>query len=96
MNFSSIESVRQAIDNIDSQLVELIAKRGKCVKAAAAFKKDQDAVRAPDRVQLVIDKVRAEATEVGLPEDIIEKTYRAMINAFIDYELEQHEGLIQK
>lgn len=96
MNFSSIEGLRQAIDNIDTQLVALIAKRGECVKAAAAFKKDQDAVRAPDRVQLVIDKVRAEAAEVGLPEDIIEKTYRAMINAFIDYELEQHKSLTEK
>lgn len=92
MNFSTIEDVRNAIDGIDSQLVSLIAERGRLVKAAAGFKKDQDAVRAPDRVQRVIDKVRAEAAVVGLPEDIIEKVYRTMINAFIDYELEQHRS----
>lgn len=96
MNFSSIEDVRKAIDGIDSQLVSLIAQRGQFVKAAAGFKKDQDAVRAPDRVQRVIDKVRAEAAVVGLSEDIIEKVYRTMINAFIDYELEQHRSLVQK
>lgn len=96
MNFSSIDEVRQTIDGIDSQLVALIARRGECVKAAAAFKKDQDAVRAPDRVHLVIDKVRAEAVEAGLPPVIIEKVYRTMINAFIDYELEQHRSLAQK
>lgn len=96
MNFSSIEDVRKAIDDIDSQLVSLIAQRGRMVKAAAGFKKDQDAVRAPDRVQRVIDKVRAEAAEAGVPEDIIEKIYRAMINVFIDYELEQHRCLVQK
>ncbi|MBC3379538.1 chorismate mutase [Serratia fonticola] len=96
MRFSTIEDVRNAIDGIDSQLVSLIAQRGRLVKAAAGFKKDQDAVRAPDRVQRVIDKVRAEAAVVGLPEDIIEKVYRTMINAFIDYELEQHRSLVQK
>jgi isochorismate pyruvate lyase len=76
MNFSSIEDVRNAIDGIDSQLVSLIAQRGQLVKAAAGFKKDQDAVRAPDRVQRVIDKVRAEAAVVGLSEDIIKFTVR--------------------
>ncbi|WP_025120683.1 MULTISPECIES: chorismate mutase [unclassified Serratia (in: enterobacteria)] len=96
MDFSSIEDVRKSIDGIDSQLVSLIAQRGRLVKVAAGFKRDQDAVRAPDRVQIVIDKVRAEAAEAGLPEDIIEKVYRAMINAFIDFELEQHQSLVQK
>ena len=37
MHFSSIEDIRTAIDGIDSQIVALIAQRGQCVKAAAAF-----------------------------------------------------------
>ncbi|WP_431022454.1 chorismate mutase [Erwinia rhapontici] len=93
MTFSCIEDVRKSIDQIDIRLVALIAQRGECVKAAAAFKKDSDAVRAPDRVQKVIDKVRQQAAAHHLPEEIIEKVYRAMIGAFIDYELEQHRQL---
>lgn len=93
MNFSSIEDVRNRIDEIDSQLVRIIAQRSECVKAAAAFKADHAAVRAPDRVEQVINKVRRQAIEAGLPEPIIEKTYRAMIGAFIDYELGQHNQL---
>lgn len=93
MNFSSIEDIRNRIDEIDSELVKLIAQRSKCVKAAAAFKIDHSAVRAPDRVQQVINKVRKQANEAGLPEVIIEKVYRSMIGAFIDYELEQHDQL---
>ena len=96
MSFSSIEDVRNRIDQIDSELVKLIASRSECVKAAAAFKMDHSAVRAPDRVQQVIDKVSKQATAAGLPEVIIEKVYRAMIGAFIDYELEQHDQLQQK
>ncbi|MEI2680171.1 chorismate mutase [Erwinia aphidicola] len=93
MGFSSIEDIRNRIDEIDSELVKLIAQRSECVKAAAAFKSDHSAVRAPDRVQQVINKVRKQATEAGLPEVIIEKVYRSMIGAFIDYELEQHHQL---
>lgn len=96
MNFSSIEDVRKRIDEIDSKLVKIIAQRSECVKAAATFKVDHSAVRAPDRVQQVIDKVRKQATEAGLPEVIIEKIYRTMIGAFIDYEPEQHDQLRKK
>lgn len=39
VSLSRIEGIRAAIDDIDSQLVAIIAQRGKCVKAAAAFKK---------------------------------------------------------
>lgn len=68
----------------------LIAQRATCVQAAAAFKTDHSAVRAPERVQQVIDRVREKAAAAGLPEVIIEKVYRSMIDAFIEYELEQH------
>jgi len=88
MCFSSIDEVRDRIDQIDSELVKLIAQRAGCVKAAAAFKTDSTAVRAPDRVEQV--------AEIGLSKVIIEKVYRSMIDAFIDYELKQHEQLQQE
>ncbi|WP_182058683.1 chorismate mutase [Pantoea sp. ME81] len=93
MEFDSIDAVREEIDQVDQQLVALIARRGECVKAAAQFKQDRAAVRAPDRVQQVIDKVRVQAKAQGLSEEIIEQVYRAMITAFIDYELQQHGEL---
>ncbi|WP_395280618.1 chorismate mutase [Enterobacter cloacae] len=96
MDFSSIEDVRNRIDQIDSEMVKMIAQRSQCVKAAAAFKSDHSAVRAPDRVQQVIDKVSKQATEIGLPAGIIEKVYRTMIDAFIDYELRQLDELQQE
>lgn len=95
MDFTSLDQVRTRIDELDNQLVALIAERGKCVKAAAAFKTDDAAVRAPDRVQQVVDLARHRASEQGLPEEIIERVYRAMIGAFIDYELHQHQQLTQ-
>nr|WP_081355040.1 chorismate mutase [Pluralibacter gergoviae] len=90
-----MEDVRNRIDQIDSELVKMIAQRSQSVKAAA-FKSGHSAVRAPDRVQQVIEKVSKQATEAGLPTVIIEKVYRTMIDAFIDYELRQHDQLRQE
>lgn len=95
MDFSLIEDVRNRIEQIDSELVKMIAQRSQSVKAAA-FKSGHSAVRAPDRAQQVIDKVSKQATEAGLPTVIIEKVYRTMIDAFIDYELRQHDQLRQE
>ena len=95
MTYSTLEDVRNRIDQLDSELVKLIAQRAECVKAAAAFKTNHSAVHAPDREQQVINKARKKAVEAGLSEVIIEKIYRAMIGAFIDYELEQHDQIRQ-
>ncbi|MFI9814915.1 chorismate mutase [Saccharothrix variisporea] len=86
----SLDEVRAGIDAIDGQLVRLLAERQGLVKAAAAFKKDEDAVRAPDRVAQVIAKVRARAEEVGLAPEVAEAVWRAMIGAFIELELAEH------
>lgn len=67
MTFSTLADVRSQIDSIDSELVSLIAQRAECVKAAAAFKTDHSAVRAPARVQQVIDRVRERRLPQGYP-----------------------------
>lgn len=90
---TSIEDVRQHIDQIDRDVVALLAKRGKLVNQAAAFKKTTDDVRAPNRVEQVIAKVRAMASETGASPEVVEQVYRAMIAAFINEELKAHAAL---
>ena len=91
MYIKSIESIREQIDTIDTQLVRLIVERQKFVTAATKLKKNQADVRAPDRVNAVIQKVKLEAMNCGLSQTVVEAVYRSMINAFIEYELEQHK-----
>ena len=59
---SSLDEVRTAIDGLDQQIVQLLAARGAYVSQAARFKKDDDAVRAPQRVEQVIAKDWPNAT----------------------------------
>ena len=93
---TSLEDVRQHIDQIDRQLVSLLAQRGQFVAQAATFKKTTDDVRAPARVEQVIQKVRALADEQGASPEVVEQVYRAMISAFISEELNTHATLTAK
>jgi len=90
---TSIEDVRQHIDNIDRDLVRLLARRGALVTQAAAFKKTSHDVRAPSRVEEVIAKVRGLAVETGASAEVVERVYREMIAAFIEQELKDHHAL---
>ncbi|WP_079228434.1 chorismate mutase [Pseudomonas putida] len=93
---TSLDEVRQRIDAIDQSLVSLLAQRGKLVTQAANFKKTTDDVRAPARVEQVIDKVRGLAEEAGASAAVVEQVYRAMISAFIAEELNAHAKLTQE
>lgn len=90
---ASLDEVRQGIDEIDRNLVSLLAQRGRLVTQAATFKKTTDDVRAPARVEQVIRKVREMADETGASAEVVEQVYRAMISAFIAEELTAHAKL---
>jgi isochorismate pyruvate lyase len=87
----TIEEVRENINRIDREIVELISQRSSYVGQAAKFKKTTQDVKAPARVEEIILKVRGLAVENHLDPDIIEKIYRTMIACFIDYELKVHK-----
>jgi isochorismate pyruvate lyase len=89
----SLEEVRTQIDALDRQIVALLAERGAYVKQAARFKKNTDDVKAPQRVEQVIAKVKALAEELGAHPAVTEQVYRAMIAGFIEAELAEHASL---
>ncbi|RMT86862.1 hypothetical protein ALP39_02427 [Pseudomonas marginalis pv. marginalis] len=90
VNCNTLEEVRDNIDRLDQQIVSLLAERGGYVSQAARFKKDADAVKAPQRVEQVIAKVRDLSHTLGANPEVTEQVYRAMISAFIQQELAEH------
>lgn len=89
MKCNSLEEVRANIDRIDDEIIKLIAQRGTYVVQASAFKKSEDGVKAPNRVEAVIQNVRAKAQEYGANPDVVEAIYREMISCFVNMELEE-------
>ncbi len=82
-----LAGVRAAIDGLDEELVALLARRERLVRAAAGLKTDAAAVRAPDRVEQVVARARRLAVASGGSPEVAERVYRAMIAAFVDLEL---------
>ena len=86
---SALQEVRTEIDRVDRQLVQEIAEREIWVRAAGKLKAMAPAVRDPERVEQVVSRVRDIAADMGADADVVERTYRTMIAAFIDLELDQ-------
>ena len=81
---ASLAEIRAAIDAVDREIVRLLAERLRHTRDAARFKADEGEVAAPKRVEEVVAKVKALAAERGLPTEIIEPVYRALIAASIE------------
>ena len=84
----ALNDIRSDIDNIDRQLLRLLAQRQILVEKVGRLKPkgDKSAVRANDRVAQVIANRRKEALELGLSPDVAESVWRSMIQAFISLE----------
>ena len=82
-------AVREEIDRIDVELVDLIGDRFAYVDRAWQLKRSPAEARVPWRIQQVIDRVRARAAEQGLPPELAEALWRQMIGWFIQYEEEK-------
>jgi phosphinothricin acetyltransferase len=89
--------IRQNIDVLDSDIINLLSKRAELVAAAGKYKKDEQGVRDPKRVECVIERVKAKAAEAGLDPTIAEEIYRTIIRCFVRKEMKESlEGAPQR
>jgi isochorismate pyruvate lyase len=88
---ASIDQARQQIDELDRQIVALLAERTRVVAVLTEHKTDEAAVRSPDRVRQVLSKVERLAEEQGMPPAIAVATYRTLIEQLTDMQLERLE-----
>lgn len=79
--------IRAEIDRLDRQVITLLGQRFAYVKAAAQFKSSELSVKAPERLQAMLEQRRVWAEAEGLNPEAIAKLYRDLVNHFIDEEL---------
>ena len=87
----TMEEVRAEIDRIDQALVDLVGERFEFVDRAWQLKTSPTEARVPWRIQQVVDRVKARASEKALPPELAEALWRQMIGWFIQYEEEKLE-----
>jgi len=84
----SLEEVRE-IDKVDDQILELIAKRKDLVKQAANFKHSVEEIKADERIDHVIDRVRHKALTLQVSPNMVTDIYRQMIEDMVETEIAQ-------
>jgi len=83
----NIEEVRKAIDTIDNEIIDLIAKRYQYVKEIIKYKNTAEDVFAKERYNSVINKRRELAQKHNLDPDVIETMYKILMDYFIKEQL---------
>ncbi len=86
---NSLEEVREEIDIIDEHLVDLISKRSHLIRQAAAFKESVDDVKAQDRIDAIMQRVRTKAIELNINPNMISELFTIMIDEMVETEISE-------
>ncbi len=90
----SVEELRQDIDIIDYQIVELLAKRTQLVTLIGTLKNGRDAVRDTRREQEILKRVKKNALKKGVSPELMEKIYGILFDHFVKLQEKQQTGTV--
>lgn len=83
---TSLAMVRDTIDDIDQQLVALLAERLSAIRRASELKDEPSDALVEWRVEEVAQNVRRRASQVGFDAEAAERIWRAMMQECIEFE----------
>jgi len=84
---TTLEEAREKIDKVDEEIVKLIAQRNDYIKQIAHFKTSVEEIKAEERIEDVISRVRAQAISLDLSPNLINELYVTMIDAMVESEV---------
>ena len=85
----NMQEVREGVDEIDRQLINLLITRYKFMYAAARIKNDKYKVRDQVRKSQVIDNVCALVKNSSVPEETVKTIWNILIESCIAYEMDK-------
>ncbi len=83
----SLQEVRDEIDKVDYALVELISQRSHLVRQAASFKNSIDEVKADNRIEAIMQRVRKKGIELNINPNMLSELFTIMINEMVETEI---------
>ena len=93
--YNSIQDIRDAIDKIDLEIIDLISDRKDLVDEVIKLKK-KDQIIDQERIDFILNKLNHEAKKRGIPEQLVEKIWSIMIKTFIEYETKVYDSVHKK
>jgi len=93
--YNSIQDIRDEIDKIDLEIIDLISDRKDLVDEVVKLKK-KDQIVDQERIDFILNKLNREAKKRGIPEQLVEKIWSIMIKTFIEYETKVYDSVHKK
>ena len=84
----NIQDIRNAIDEIDQEIIRLYALRDCYVREIVKFKSDEQEIHASERKALVLQQRKAWAAEKGLDPELFEKLFGLIIEKNIQIQFD--------
>jgi isochorismate pyruvate lyase len=90
---AALSELRRQIDDLDGELVVLLARRQRCIEQVIEIKRAEKLpARIPERIEEILERVRGLAEAQKLEPDLAVALWREMIEQFIAYE----EGVLRR
>jgi len=86
---NSLKEVRDEIDILDDKLVDLISKRSHLIRQAAKFKNSVEEVKAEERIEFIMQRIRGRAISLGINPNMISELFHIMINEMVETEISE-------
>lgn len=87
---SEIGKFRAQIDEIDTALLQLIAKRLEVALEIAKIKQDAGTFNDEERIRGILERIKADAEEIGLSGEDMKKIWKELISYMIREQMEKH------
>ena len=84
----NIQDIRNAIDEIDQEIIQLYALRDSYVREIVKFKSDEEEIHARERKAYVLQQRKAWAAEKGLDPELFEKLFGLIIEKNIQIQFD--------
>ncbi len=89
---TTMAEVRAGVDDVDRELVALLARRFAYMRAAARIKPDRNAVRDEPRKATVIFNAVAAGAAADIPDGLVASLWEILVEASIAYELRMFDA----
>ncbi len=87
---ADMDQIRAEVNDVDREIIALLGKRLAYVRAAVAFKPDEDSIRRPDHWDSFFAAGKRWAAEEGYDPKVIEAVYRTLYDFTIKTQLALH------
>lgn len=79
-----IQDIRDAVNALDREIIEILGKRTRYVHEAVRFKKSEDDIRKPGHIPALIEQRRTWATEYGVDPGFVAGIYQSLVDHSFD------------